>query len=157
MRHVFTTSREIASEFICGTFDSQEKRNKSNNASTNGESFWSYCTTIAKKYGEFVAMDSYFYSKTTDKQKREIRAAANDRFIIVELPQIFHLAAAENVEYLTKQIQRTTAKMRRARSDFGRLRWSAERNKFISFWGYMPALLRAAGYPETAAAAYRDR
>lgn len=155
MKKVFSTHAEIANEFINGNFEGFGLLDckRSRNASTDGRAFWSYSTCIACKYGEFIAVDSYRYSKTTDKQKSEIIDIAEDRFLVVEIPQIHHLAAPENIEYLTAHIKAADAKLRRARSTWSRLHWSAIRSKFINYLGYMPALLRAAGYTESQAAA----
>lgn len=146
MKHVFTTSQEIAHEFIAGTFDGQEKRNKSNNASTDGERFWSYCTTIAKKYGEYIAIDSYRYSMTTAKQAREIEAAAYAANLeTFRVPEIHRLNNAANVEYYATRINAANAKIRRARSEGSRDYWRCQLRDLLHGWRSLVDCCRAEG------------
>ena len=146
MKHVFTTSQEIADEFICGTFDGHEKRNKSNNARTDGREFISYYTAIAKKYGRFVALDSYRYSNTTDKQKREIRAAAHSAgLVLVEIPNIHKPGSAENVEYLQRLLDMGADKARRARAAWRVDYWNRLRADALGTYLNLRELCAAAG------------
>lgn len=128
MKHVFTSHKDIAREFISGNFDNCKGRKRCANACTDGQTFISYSTPVARKYGrgQFIALDSYRYSVITAQQTSEIeRYAAAANLDTFRVPDIYHLNSAANVEYYRAAIEGVNAKLRRARSDSSRnyLKW----------------------------------
>lgn len=128
MKHAFKNHSEVAYQFINGKFDGTAKY--SQNAHTDGTNFWSYSTKVARKvYGARagVVVDSYFYSKTTQKQTREIEGYAERwGWPVVHCSIIAPTTTSDhqkNKGEIIDRILRARAKYQRARSESSRRWW----------------------------------
>ena len=131
MKHAFRTHNEIAREFINGIFDGSAKYCR--NAHTDGRGFWSYSTNIARKVQTerprpVVLLDSWDYSKTTKKQKNEIKAAARLAGIdVIECPYIWNTARHNaNIDYFQGLWDKYAAKLNRARAPYMQGFWRSK-------------------------------
>lgn len=128
MKHAFKNHSEVAYQFINGKFDGSAKYCR--NAHTDGTTFWSYSTIVAHKVCGArlgVVVDSYFYSKTTQKQTREIEGYAERWGLpVVHCSIIAPTTTREhqqNKGEIIDRILRARAKYRRARSESSRRWW----------------------------------